>query len=179
MSSTAPWARGRVPSDGPVSSMRGGNRFWWRWLATTALVFGAAWALLVGLDTGPRPGRLLLLVALLMAVLALVTVSTVGDGPEWTVHTTQPVAEPGQDVRLGMYARVIAGHLDARQVDTTLRDRLADLADRRLRQRHGLTLRDPGTADLLGLEVAEILTGPARRLTRRQIESCVAGIEAL
>lgn len=159
--------------------MRGRSRFWWRWLVTTAVVFGAAWALLVGLDTGPRPGRLLLLVTLLMAVLALVTVSMVADGPEWTIDSTQPVAAPGQDTRLGMYARVIAGHLDARQPDTNLRDRLADLADRRLRQRHGLTLRDAGTADLLGREVADILTGPARRLTRGQIESCVAGIEAL
>jgi hypothetical protein len=159
--------------------VRGGNRFWWRWLLATAVVFGAAWVLLAALDTGPRPGRLLLLVTVLMAVLALVNVSMVGDGPDWTVDTAQPVAAPGQDTRLGMYARVIAGHLDARQSDPTLRDRLADLADRRLRQRHGLTLRDAGTADLLGPDVADILTGPARRLSRREIETCVARIEEL
>ena len=159
--------------------MRSGNRFWWRWLVATAAVFGAAWALLVGLDTGPRPGRLLLLVTLLMAVLALVNVSMVGDGPDWTVDTAQPVTAPGQDTRLGMYTRVLAGHLDARLSDPTLRDRLADLADRRLRQRHGLTLRDARAADLLGREVADILTGPARRLSRGEIETCVARIEEL
>jgi len=160
----------------PVS---GGSRFWWRWLVATAVVFGVAWAVLVGLDTGPRPGRLLLLVTLLMAVLALVNVSLVSDGPDWTVDTVQPVTAPGQDTRLGMYARVIAGHLDARQADPTLRDRLAELADRRLRQRHGLTLRDDGTARLLGREVTDILTGPARRLSRSEIETCVARIEEL
>jgi hypothetical protein len=159
--------------------MRGGNRFWWRWLAATSVVFGAAWLLLAALDTGPRPWRLLLLVGLLMAVLALANLSVISDGPDWSVDTVHPVSPPGQDTRLGMYTRVISGHLDARQSDQGLRDRFADLADRRLRQRHGLGLRDPGAEHVLGADVTGILTGPARRLTRTEIETCVRRIEEL
>ena len=79
------------------------TRFWWGWLAATAVVYGAIWLMLTGLDTQPRPGPLLLLVALVMAVLALVNISVTGDGPSWEVHPSQPVTEPGQDARLGMY----------------------------------------------------------------------------
>jgi hypothetical protein len=159
--------------------MRGGSGFWWRWAAVTAAVFGAAWLLLVALDVGPRPERLLLLVVVAMAVLALVNVSVVSEGPDWSVDTVQPVIAPGQDTRLAMYSRVISGHLDSRDVDATLRDRLAALAGVRLRQRHGIGLQDPDARILLGAEVADILTGPPRRLSRGQIESCVRQIEEL
>lgn len=158
---------------------RGPGRFWWRWAVTTLVVFGVAWVLLVSLDTGPRPGRLFLLVVLLMGVLALANVSVVADGPDWSVDSVAPVSPPGQDTRLGMYTRVISGHLDARDADPGLRDRFADLAERRLRQRRGFGLRDPRAREVLGAEVADILTGPPRRLTRTQIQTCVTTIEEL
>ena len=60
-----------------------------------------------------------------------------------------------------------------------LRDRLADLAAARLRQRHGVGLRDPAARDLLGSEVADLLTGPPRRLGRGEIETAVRRIEGL
>ena len=130
-------------------------------------------------DASARPGRLLLLVGVVTAVLALVNVAVIGDGPDWSVDTIASVSPPGQDTRLGMYTRVISGHLDARQLDPSLRDRFADLADRRLRQQHGVGLRDPGAAALLGSEVTGVLTGPVRRLTRAEIETCVRRIEEL
>jgi hypothetical protein len=154
-------------------------RFWWRWLAATAVVYAVFWLLLYGLDVDPRPGPLLLLVALVMAVLALVNINLTSDGPSWEVHPSQPVTEPGQDARLGMYVRVISGHLDAKTLDPALRDRLADLATARLRQRHGLGLREPAATALLGHEVADLLTGPPRRLARREIEAAVRSIEGL
>jgi hypothetical protein len=89
------------------------------------------------------------------------------------------VTEPGQDARLAMYTRALSGHLDARTVDPVLRDRLADLAAARLRQRHGVGLRDPAAEDLLGSEVADLLTGPPRRLARGEIETAVRRIEGL
>ena len=65
-----------------------------------------------------------------MAVLALVNIDLVERRARLGASTpSQPVTEPGQDARLGMYTRVIAGHLDAQTVDPGLRDRLADLAD--------------------------------------------------
>jgi hypothetical protein len=158
---------------------RGIGRFWWRWLATTLIVFGVGWALLANLDTAPRPFQLLLLVLLLMAVLALANVSLISDGPDWSVDSVAGVSPPGQDTRLGMYTRVISGHLDSRDLDSSLRDRLAELADRRLRQRHGTALHDPGAPRLLGADVVELLTGPPQRLTRTQIEQCVQKIEEL
>ncbi len=153
--------------------------FWWRWLAGTAALFGLVWGLLAVLDTDPRPERVLLLVVLATSVVALVSVGLVSDGPDWTVYSIQSDTPPGQDARLGMYTRVIAGHLDSRLVDAGLRDRFADLADRRLRQRHGLGLHDPGAAALLGDESHKILTGPPRRLSRDEIARCVRQIEEL
>jgi len=155
------------------------GRFWWRWLAATAVVYGASWLLLTGLGTQPRLGPLLLLVALVMAVLALVNINLTSEGPSWEVHPSQPLTEPGQDARLGMYVRVISGHLDAKTVDPSLRDRLADLASAQLRQRHGVGLREPAAAELLGREVTDLLTGPPRRLSRGEVEAAVRSIERL
>ena len=134
---------------------------------------------MVLLDVDPRPGPVLLLVALVTAVLALVNINLVAGGPDWEVHSSRPVNEPGQDARLGMYLRVIGDHLDAKVPDAGLRDRLAALATSRLRQRHGIGLRDPGATDLLGPEVTDILTGPPRRLSRGEIEDAVRRIEGL
>jgi len=160
-----------------VKSGRAG--FWWRWLAATAALFALAWVLLTVLDTGPRPAQLLLLVTLATSVVALVTSGLMSDGPDWDVYTSESTATTGQDARLGMYTRVIAGHLDARQLDPVLRDRLADLADRRLHQRHGVGLHDPGAVGLLGDEAWRILTGPTRRLSRDEIARSVLRIEEL
>ena len=155
------------------------SRFWGRWLAATLVAYGGTWALMAVFDASARPWRLLLLVAVMTAVLALVNIAVVGDGPDWSVDTIASVSPPGQDTRLGMYTRVISGHLDARQLDPSLRDRFADLADRRLRQQHGVALRDPGAVRLVGDEVHGILTGPVRRLSRTEIETCVRRIEEL
>lgn len=154
-------------------------RFWRNWLVATLLLYAAAWALLSAVGTDPRPGPLLLLVAVATAVLALVNLNVTGEGPDWEVASSHPVTVPGQDVRLAMYARVVSGHLDARHADPALRDRLATLATGRLRQRHGLGLRDAAAADLLGAEVIRILTGPPRALNRTEIDNCVQRIEGI
>jgi hypothetical protein len=152
-------------------------RFWWRWVAATAVVYAVLFVLLVLLDVDPRPAPLLLLVALVTAVVALVNINLVSGGPSWEVQSSRPVNEPGQDARLGMYLRVIGDHLDARLPDPGLRDRLAELASSRLRMRHGIGLHDPAARDLLGPEVTDILTGPTRRLARGEIEDAVRRIE--
>jgi hypothetical protein len=154
-------------------------RFWWGWLAATAAAYGVIWLLMVTVHTDPRPGRLLLLVALLTSVLALVNLNVISDAPDWEVHSSQPVTAPGQDARLGMWVRTIGGHLNARYTDSGLRDRLAELATRQLRQRHGLSLHDPAATALLGADVARILTDPPRSLSRTEIENCVRRIEEL
>ncbi len=154
-------------------------RFWWGWLAATAVACGVFWGLLVVLGTDPRPGPLFLLVALVMAVLALVNLNVTTDATTWDVHASQASAGPGQDTRLAMYARVLSGHLDSRDPDAQLRDRLAELAAARLRQRHGIGLDDAAATGLLGPEVVAILTGAPRRLGRGEIENAVRRIEEL
>lgn len=154
-------------------------RFWRNWLVATLLLYAVAWALLTAVDTDPRPAPLLLLVAVATAVLALVNLNVMSDAPDWEVHASHPVTVPGQDARLAMYARVVSGHLDARHADPALRDRLAVLAAGRLRQRHGVDLRDPAATALLGADVAALLTDPPRLLRRTEIETCVKRIEEL
>ena len=154
-------------------------RFWWGWIAATAGMYAGIWVLLSAADLSPRPGPLLLLIALVMSVLALVNLNLSAEGPSWEVYSSQPVTEPGQDARLGMYVQTLAGHLDSRAPDSGLRDRLAALAAGRLAQRRGLGLHDPEAVRVLGPEVAAILTGPVRRLSREEIETCVRSIEAL
>jgi hypothetical protein len=155
------------------------GRFWWGWIAATVAVYVGFWALLKVADIAPRPGPLLLLVALAMSVLALVNLSVDVNGASWDVQSSQSVTEPGQDSRLGMYVRTLTGHLDSRTPDTGLRDRLASLAAGRLAQRRRLGLYDPAAAAVLGPEVTAILTGPARRLSRSEIETCVRSIEQI
>ncbi len=155
------------------------SRFWWRWLLATALLLGVVIGVLALMGSTWHFWPLLLLVAFSTSVMALVDTGTVNDGPDWTVDTTQAVAPAGQDSRLGMYTRAIAGHLDAREPDHTLRDRLADLADRRLRQRRGVALGHPTAAEVLGAEAVAVLTGPARRLSRAEIDRTVRRIEEL
>jgi hypothetical protein len=155
------------------------TKFWWRWLLATALLFGAVIGILELNDSTWRFWPLLLLVVFVTAVFGLVHVGLVSDGPDWDVYSVQSATPAGQDARLGMYTRVIAGHLDARVPDPLLRDRFANLAERRLLQRHGVGLRDPRAAALLGDEASAILTGPPRRLSREEIDRCVRTIEEL
>ena len=159
--------------------MKATGRFWVGWVVATAATFGLFWVLLTVLDLEPRPGRLLLLVCVVTAVLALVNVGTVNEGPDWDVVTVTPVSEPGQDARLAMYARVVGGHLDSRQVDPVLRDRLADLTEARMRLHHGIGLDVALATGRLERPLADVLAGPPRRLSRQEIETCVRLIERI
>jgi hypothetical protein len=155
------------------------SRFWLWWSVATALLLGAVVGVLQLNGNTWHFWPLVLLVVFVTSVLALVNLATVTEGSDWSVGSVQALAPPGQDSRLAMYTRAIIDHLDARTPDSTLRDRLAALADRRLRQRHALHLQDAAAANLLGVEVSSILTGSPRRLTRDEIDRCVRRIEEL
>jgi hypothetical protein len=130
-------------------------------------------------DFGPHPAPLLLLVLAGLAMAWLVY-DALGDTPVgWQVRRRTFAGTPGQDARTAGYLRLIEGNLTAAEPSPALRDRLARLADQRLRQRHGFGLRDPRSEQLLGPDVLTLLTGPPRRCSTRAIDQTLTRIEEL
>ena len=151
---------------------------WWR-LGGAALLTAGLYGTFAVLEFEPH--------ALPLAVLVVVAVVAVGlflDGlgiedQNWVVETQRWVVPPGQDPRFSLYLRTIESHLTAQTPEPTLRDRLAELAARRLEQRHGVRRGDPRAAELLGPDLTAVLDGPPRRLSRTEIDRCVRRIEEL
>lgn len=135
--------------------------------------------LLTVLDLDPDPLRLALLVGTYTALLGLVVDALSGDEPVWTVESEPPSARAGGDPRLGRYVALLESHLSAKEDDRALRDRIGVLSDQVLRQRHGLGRDDPGAVELLGPELAEVISGPPRRLAPALMDRCLTRIEDL
>ena len=142
--------------------MSGVSRFWWRWLAATLVGVRRH----LGADGGastpsPARGALLLLVALVTAVLALVNVNVIADGPDWEVDTHRSrSARRARTPGWGCTPASSRGHLDAREPDPALRDRLADLAAAAAPAARRRAARPGAAATCSGAEVTELLTGP-------------------
>jgi hypothetical protein len=152
---------------------------WWRRLAGGLIAFGVLEVVLVVLDTEPDAVRLALLVAICVAVLGLMLDALGDSDPLWEVPVEQVSARATGDSRLSRYANLLEAHLSARTLDTSLQDRLGQLADQILRQRHNLTRDDPRADELLGPELVAVLNGPARRLDSAAIDRCLTRIEEL
>ena len=157
----------------------------WRRLAGGVAVVAVTWLVLLLLDFEPDPVRLPLTIALVIAVGhllgdALGTVEPVAE--LWELDAEESPRPVGTDVRLAFLVRVITQHLVARHPDTRLAEALADLADRRLLQRHGVRrAEDPQRAtELLGPDLVRYLAeAPGRRLTTAEIDHHLQRIEAL
>lgn len=158
-----------------------------RWVKRVAAAF-AVWAAVVlaarTLGNDPQP----LLIALGVAVFAAVLwfyldVSVRHTPPQWDRVPTDPMHEPGEDPRLALLTRVIAQHLDAREVSDTLQRHLMELADHRLVAAHGVAWRtDPTRAEpLLGPELTALARQrpPYPRMDLDQIDVLLRRIEAL
>jgi hypothetical protein len=152
---------------------------------------GAAAALWAGVVLGaqvfgnrPDVPLLALVTAAGAAVLWLfLDASTVSETPSWELPDDAPVRQPGEDPRLALLTRVVAGHLDARDVGDSLHRHLLHLADRRLVARHGITWEaDPDrAASILGPELSALARqrAPYPRLDPPQIDVLLSRIEAL
>lgn len=136
-------------------------------------------AVLIAIKADPDPVRFALLVATCTAILGLVHDALGGAEPTWHVEVERASVRDSGDPRLVRYVALLEAHLSSRTSDHALRDRLAVITDQVLRQRHGLARDDPGAAAILGSELGDVLTGPARRLSRAQIDRCVTIIEEL
>jgi len=158
-----------------------------RW-ASRIVITAVLWLVVVTVATyfGNRPQPLLL--ALGMAALATVLwlyldASADHEVPVWERTGDDPVREPGEDPRLALLQRVIAQHLDAREVGGTLRDHLVELADHRLVAHHGVAWRtDPDrAASYLGPELTALARQrePYPRMSPDQIDLLLTRIEEL
>jgi hypothetical protein len=157
--------------------MRGAR--WWRRLAGAVVAFAASWILLDLLGADPDPVRLAVLVGACIAVLGLMLDAFSDAGSSWSVEVERPLLGETGDPRLAGYVAVLKAHESARAGDHGLQNRLASLADRVLAEKHGTSRDDPGVADLLGPELAAVLNGPPRRLSRDEIDRCLTRIEEL
>lgn len=152
---------------------------WWIPIAGGLGTFGLLEAVLVVDGRDPDPLRLALLVAVCAATLVLMSDALGDSGPSWTVDSEQTTIREVGDQRLTRYQALLEAHLSARTGDAALRDRLAVLADQVLRQQRGMARDDPAAVDLLGPELTDVLSGPARRLGRAEIDRCLTRIEEL
>jgi len=158
-----------------------------RWTKRVLVAF-VVWAVLTlgaqAFGNQPRPLLLALGVAAFATTLWLyLDASEQTEVWVWDRAPNDPVREPGEDPRLALLTRVVASHLDAREVGDTLQEHLLDLADHRLVARHGVSWRaDPERAEpLLGPELTALAhqRAPYPRMSLDQIAVLIERIESL
>lgn len=137
------------------------------------------WVVATLMDYQPSFVLLLLYVAVGTALFS-VAYQSFGDTPVgWAPQQTVSMRPLGQDTGTNSAMRMLESHLTAAEPTPMLRDRLARLAEARMRQRHGVGLSDPRAKDLLGEQTLGVLQGPVRRLNKAEIAQAVTRIEEL
>jgi hypothetical protein len=155
------------------------RRRWWRRVLTLAALVVLLYVVLVLTDFQPRPVPLVLLCLVAAAMAWTVFEVLEDDSLTWDIPIESTTWERARDPRYATYVRLIESNLTARTPDRAVQDRLAQIADRTLRLRHGLGRADPAAHELLGPDLAEVLDGPARRLPLTELDRCLTKIEEL
>ena len=119
------------------------------------------------------------MVALVVCTSALLVDATPVQPAVWDRHVEREGGLGRLDPRTSAYLRILEGHLTAREVDATLRNRLRELADQTLRARHDLTVDDPRAEAILGHDLRRVLEERPIRLDLDQLDRCVTRIEEL
>jgi hypothetical protein len=158
--------------------MTGRRRWWWR-LAGGVVAFCAIEGATVVIHGQADELRLALVVALVVCASALLVDATPVEPAGWSGHVEPEDGLGRLDPRTASYLRIIEGHVSARDVDATLRNRLRELAEQTLAARHDLTVDDPRADELLGRELVRVLRETPTRLDVDQIDRCVTRIEEL
>lgn len=127
---------------------------------------------------GPRLVPIALLVAVAILALGAAYDAMVEHGATWP-ELRPRVTTPGSDRALAAYVRLLESDATSASADTRLRDLLCRIADERLDRRRGLTRSDPGARELLGTDLLDLLDGPPRKVSRRQLDDHLRRIEAL
>ncbi len=154
-------------------------RRWAGFVLLAAIVYAGLLLATRLLKWEPDPIRLGLVVTLGLSVIWLVLAVLRPAGPSWIVDSVAPTGPPGRDAVFSTYLRLIDSHLTMASPDGVLRDRLAGLADRRLRQHHGFGLDDPRAHALLGDDLASAFERPPRRMSLAELDRHVTRIEEL
>ncbi len=150
---------------------------WWR-LGGASLVTVVLYVVFARLEFEPHAFALALIVVVSVIAAGLFVDGLGVETSTWTVEVERWATPPGRDPRFSVYLRTIESHLSAQAPDANLRDRLGELAGRRL-ERHGVRRGDSRAAELLGPELTAVMDGPPRRLSRAEIDRCVRRIEEL
>lgn len=153
-------------------------RAWLGRAGLAAFVVAVVWVISHIEHTRPNPVRLVLFVAVGIAVLGLLLDTAVVAVPDWEVVTAFPVVPAGQDAAVSRYVRMLENHLTTRGVDPVLKLRLTRLTDDRLGEL-GLSRGDPAVGDRLGPLLVDVVEGPTRQLSRREVDECLRRIEEL
>jgi hypothetical protein len=137
------------------------------------------WVVATVMDFRPDLALLTLYVAVGTALFS-VAYTSFGDAPVgWEPQETVSMRPLGQDAGTNSAMRMLENHLATSEPTAMVRDRLARLAEARMRQDHGIGLSDPEAVDLLDDQTLHLLRGPVRRLTKKEIDRIVTRIEEL
>ncbi len=154
-------------------------RQWLLRIPFAVIITVLAWVVATVMDFRPDLALLTLYVAVGTALFS-VAYQSFGDAPiGWKPQETVSMRPLGLDVGTNSAMRMLENHLTTSEPTPMLRDRLARLAEARLRQNHGVGLSDPEAADLLDTRTLDVLRGPVRRLTKTEIDRIVTRIEEL
>ena len=163
--------------------MSGTRRKWTKRLAAAFALWLVVCVAAQLLGNQPKPGLVALVIGAAAGTLWLyLDTSAESEPPRWALVNDDPIRPRGSDPRLSLFERVISQHLDARDVTDQLHRYLADITDRRLVAKHGVSrLADPGqAADVLGPELSGFLDHPrTRRLSLQEIDRLLTRIETL
>lgn len=152
-----------------------------RWVGRgvlAAFVVAVVWVTARVEHTRPDALRLILFVAVGIAVLGLLIDTAVIAAPDWEVATAFPVVPAGQDAAVSRYVRMLENHLTTRGLDPVVQMRITRLTDDRLGQL-GLTRADPDVRQRLGPVLIDVIEGRTRLLSRTELDECIRGIEEL
>lgn len=152
----------------------------WVWRAVlAALLTVLSYVVAVLMDFEPDPARLALVVATATALFSVAHQSMTDVPASWLPQPRLAPRPLGQDTGTNSAMRMLESHLTAAEPSSLVRDRLARLAEARMRQRHGVGLADAEAQDLLGEHTLGVLRGPVRRLSKDDIARTVSRIEEL
>lgn len=155
------------------------RRQWMLRALVAALLTVLSYVIALLMDFDPDPARLALVVATATALFSVAHQSMTDMPASWLPQPRLPTRPLGQDTGTNTTMRMLESHLTAADPSPLLRDRLARLAEARMRQRHGIGLADPEASELLDEHTLGVLRGPVRRLSKKDIDRTVSRIEEL